>query len=359
MRTAAQPLPSLDTVAVHEALHAAVGEEVVGALVRVSEAGGFWEATAGSAETGSQRPVDPDGHFRIGSITKPFVATVVLQLVAEGRLALDSPVQQQAVGLLPDGPSPVTVRQLLQHTSGIPDYLPRVVQGPDQLLRDRFRSWTAQELLAVALAQPRSFEPGAGLGYSNTNYLLLGLLIQRITGRTWGEEAARRIIRPLALTSTSVPGDDPRLPRPHALGYTMTSDGAVVDLTEVNPSVWGAAGSMLSTARDLDTFLAALLAGELVAPPLLGHMLRPHPSRLPGVPFFRFGLGVQQLRLGKQHDGRVLYGGGGGVRGYTSSVFGTEDGRRRLVVSLTIATADEMRPARQLLDIVRSVFPES
>jgi D-alanyl-D-alanine carboxypeptidase len=167
-------LPPLDKPAVQAALRAVIGEDIVGGLIRVNGADGPWEATAGSAEAGRGRPVDPRGFFRIGSITKPFVATVVLQLAAEGQIVLDEPVQRQAPGLLPPGYPPVTVRQLLQHTSGVPNYLPHVVLGPEQLLRDRLRTWTPEELLEVAFAQPRLFEPGAELGYSNTNYVLLG-----------------------------------------------------------------------------------------------------------------------------------------------------------------------------------------
>ncbi|MDJ1131126.1 serine hydrolase domain-containing protein [Streptomyces iconiensis] len=354
-------LPSLDLPSVERVLAGVVDqdEDVIGGLLRLDGHDGLRELTAGSADIGDTRPVDPAGSFRIGSITKPFVATLVLQLAAEGALTLDEPVLRRAPGLLPASYQAVTVRQLLQHTSGVPNYLPHVIAGPGDVVRGRGRCWEPGELVKIAVEQPRPFAPGAELGYSNTNYVVLGMLVHAVTGRWWGEELARRVLGPLGLTATRAPGHDPELPRPHASGYTRPDGGGgstPVDITVMEPSVWDAAGSMISTARDLDTFLTALLAGDLVPEPLLDTMLAPFPGEVEAVRGFGFGLGVQSLRVSGPYGERTVYGGGGAVRGYANALFATRDGARRVVCSLNIAAADEMRVAPHLVHIVRTAF---
>jgi D-alanyl-D-alanine carboxypeptidase len=354
--TAAPRLPPLDTRAVEEGLQAFIGEDVVGGLIRVVSDGDRWTTTAGSAELGGHRPVDPEGSFRIGSLTKVLVATVILQLVDEGRIVLDEPLQHQVPGLLPPDQPPVTVRQLLVHSSGIPNYLPLITANPHWNGSDRFRSWAPEELVAIALDQPRTFAPGSRLGYSNTNYVLLGLLIREVTGRPWGEEIARRITGPLAMASTSDPGDDPVLPFPCARGYAPTDRG-LLGVTSIGTSVLDAAGSMISTARDLELFVAALLAGDLVPPPLVDEMLRPLPEPIEGMPpVVAWGLGTTIIRLPDGCGVPAVYGGAGGLPGYNTLAFGTRDGRRRMVLSLNLGAADELQLVPQLIDITRTVF---
>lgn len=190
----------------------AIDEDVISALIRVDGPDGAWTATAGSAEAGREQPVDPNGKFRAANITKSFVATVVLQLVDEGKIGLDEPAQRYLPDALPADYPPITVRQLLQHTSGLHNYTPYVMHGPEQILRDHYRAWTPEELVAIATGHPRDFEPGAQIGYSNTNYVLLGMLIQEVTGNWWGEEVDRRIAKPLWLASTFAPGTTPGCP---------------------------------------------------------------------------------------------------------------------------------------------------
>ncbi|MDT0343655.1 serine hydrolase domain-containing protein [Streptomyces litchfieldiae] len=348
--------PPLDRRAVSQALEGVIDDSALGGLIRVTTPDGVWGARAGHADADRTQPVDPRGFFRIGSITKTITATVVLQLVAERRIGLDAPLQQHVAGLLPAHYPPITVRQLLQHTSGVPNYLPRVTVDADRLIRDRYRRHTPEELLTAALARPPAFEPGTRLGYSNTNYVLLGLLVRAVTGRRWDEEVTRRITGPLGMTGTFHPGGNPALPTPHAHGYTRTTDGRLIDITQINASVWDAAGSMVATAADLDTYLAALLSGRLVPAPLLDEMLTPHPQRLPEVPWFGFGLGVQHLAAPGWDGPAGIHGGGGSLRGYTSMAFATRDGGRRVVLCLNVTTADEMRPVEKALAVARAVF---
>ncbi|GIH15528.1 serine hydrolase domain-containing protein [Rugosimonospora africana] len=207
-------------------------------------------ATSGSAVAGTDRPVDARGRFRAGSVTKTFVATVVLQLVAEHRLGLDDPVDRWLPGVLPDNDGKITVRELLNHTSGlfdVTDTLP--LNPPTDFLPMRWDTWTLPELVDRATANDSLFDPGTDYHYSSTDYLVLGMLIERITGHTYADEISHRILRPLGLHDTTLPGTDPRVAGPHAHDYIPDGNGGVVDITEMNPSVMNAAGELISTSR--------------------------------------------------------------------------------------------------------------
>ncbi|MGH3990081.1 MAG: serine hydrolase domain-containing protein, partial [Pseudonocardiaceae bacterium] len=267
-----------------------VAAGAVGALAEVRDEDGVWRGTSGVAELGRTRAVPVRGRFRAGSITKTFVATVALQLAGEGRLRLADPVEAWLPGVVPGGHR-ITVRHLLNHTSGLYDYLRTLPMPPGQEFVDnRWRTWTAAELVQRAVAQPPTFEPpGSAFAYSNTNYLLLGQIVEKVTGRSYGEEIERRVIRPLRLRGTAVPGTSPRIRGPHPHGYVPTQQNGemhLLDYTEMNPSVMGASGEMISTTADLNRFFAALLGGHLLPEPLLDEM------RTPGVEGGRYGLGL-------------------------------------------------------------------
>lgn len=287
-----------------------------GALVEVRDRGRTVHATTGTAVAGTHRPVDPAGLFRAGSVTKTFTATVVLQLVAEGRLTLDDRVDRWLPGLLPDGDR-ITVRELLNHTSGLYDYTDALpLRPPTAFLPIRYRTWTAPELLDLATAQPPLFPAGSAYHYSDTDFLVLGMLVERITGRSYGDEITRRIIRPLGLADTSLPGTDPRIPGSHAHNYIPDGDGGVVDITEMNPSVMGSGGRLISSAADLDRFTAALLHGELLPPAQLKEMTTvAEPSQT--------GLGLETRTLS---CGRTAYGHDGDALGSSTWTFATTDG---------------------------------
>lgn len=326
-----------------------------GVQVRVHDERGDWTDSAGVSELGGNAPVPTDGRFRIGSVTKTFVATVVLQLVAEGRLGLDDPVARY----LPEfGVDPrITVRMLLQHTSGIFNYTGE--QNPDgtvdaiapltgkEFVDSRFRTYRPEELVRFALARPLRFEPGTAWAYSNTNYVLLGLLVEKLTGTPYADQVELRILDPLQLWDTHVPGTWAGIPGPHAHGYlTYRHEGRleVVDVTRLNPSSAGAAGEMISTTRDVDTFLAALMGGKLLPPALMEEMRRTVPVSSSQSPGQNYGLGVAQLELGPECGGSV-WGHTGGIPGYHTFAFSTPDGSRRLVMSTTWGEMDLEDPA--------------
>jgi D-alanyl-D-alanine carboxypeptidase len=191
-----------------------------GAAGWVHDDSGGRQAASGVADLRTGRPMRPELHFRAGSLTKSLVATVVLQLVAEDRLSLQDSLQRWLPGILPYGEQ-VTVRQLLNHTSGVPHDWATVEQTLYRSSGGRFRVWTPRELVALVADQPPGFPPGTARSYSNTGYLLLGLAVEAASGSTLGQELHRRIFGPLGLQGTSFPETSPGIPSPRSRGYSL------------------------------------------------------------------------------------------------------------------------------------------
>jgi D-alanyl-D-alanine carboxypeptidase len=289
-----------------------------GAFALVREGGRTQTAAAGLADIRPSARMDSSDPFRIGSVTKTFVATVVLQLVGEGRLRLDDRVSRWAPGLLPDGER-ITIRDLLSHRSGLADVAddPAVLNGPRS-------GWSPRRLVALMAKQPRTAAPGAALRYSSTNYLLLGLIIERVTGRSLESELVQRILQPLRLADTTfnlgvVAGG-------HVHGYSLPSHQGVVDpaaeprdLESRNVRWAGAAGDIVSTARDVARFLAALLGGDLLPAGQLREMEAVR-SR------YGLGLAVHPTPCGP------AWGHTGNLNGVLTIAWSTRDGRRQAVV---------------------------
>jgi D-alanyl-D-alanine carboxypeptidase len=294
-----------------------VADGAAGALAELRDEGGTWNLSSGVAELGTARPVDASGWFRIGSVTKTFTAAVILQLAGEGRLGLDDTVERWVPDVVP-GAARITVRQLLDHTSGLYNYTRDLT--PDGILRDRFRRWTPSEVITPACRRGPDFPPGTSRAYDNTAYILLGMVIEKLTGHPYGEQIERRILRPLGLRHTRVCDDQELLPEPHAHGYLAVA-GKPIDITVYNPSQAGSAGGMVSTAADLNRFFAELLAGNLLRPSERAEMLSA-------------GLGVERYEL---PDGVTVLGKEGGFHGYRTWSFHTPDAVRQLTVSVTVA----------------------
>ncbi|MER5862051.1 serine hydrolase domain-containing protein [Kitasatospora sp. NPDC002040] len=328
--------------------------QLTSAVVLVDGRDGRWSGTSGTGKLttgeldGGRRPVAADGRFRIGSISKVFTATVLLQLSAEHRVDLDGTVQQYLPDALPAAYPPITVRQLLNHTSGLPtggglggD------DGGDQWFADHMdESWTPQQVVAEAVGRPMQFEPGTAQQYNGLNYFLAGLLVERVTHRSYAQEVNARILRPLGLHSTAVPAaGDTRLAHPTAHAYLAVPrpDGTgteQVDVTEQSPWPW-AEGGMVSSAPDLDRFLSALLRGRLLPPAQQAELFA-----VPDVPNFRnrncdigptagracFSTALMRFT---SPSGVVLWGKTGSRPGWTNGIFATPDASRDLVYSLT------------------------
>ena len=320
------------------AVRAAVADGVPGVTVTVRRGHGTWAATAGVGNLATGKPRSARDHYRIASITKTFVATVVLQLEAEGRLSLDDTVDTWLPGLVRgndhDGRR-VTIRQLLNHTSGIFDYLEdpgfqQTYMTADGFMKHRFDEAAPEELLAIAMKNRPYFEPGASFAYSNTNYLLAARVIEKATGNDYGDEIDRRIIAPLHLTSTSVPTSRVTLPRPGSRAYSKlarTDTGPTYDVTELNPRLAYGSGQMVSSSADLTRFYSALLGGRLLPPEQLKKMKTTVGSSRETS---RYGLGLVDRKL---TCGVHVWGHDGGISGSNSDAVTSENGRHSLAVN--------------------------
>ena len=311
-----------------------------GALGTQARATGLGTFRSGVATRDSRKPVPQNGTFRIGSVTKPFVSTVVLQLAGEGKVDLDAPVGRYLPGLI-DGR--ITVRQLLQHTSGLYDYTEALPLDPAGFPSIRYKTWDSRELVAISVARPLGFEPGTQHSYSNTNYVVAGLLIEKITGRPYARAVEQRILKPLRLNDTSLPGNRVDVPGPHAHGYFPDAAGKPVDVTRLNPSWGGAAGEMISTTRDLDTFLAALLGGKLLRPSQQQELTRTTAAS----PDYGLGVSVTPLSCGT-----TVYGHDGSIHGYAAMMVGTSAKRLELSVTESATAGDPGDGYFKLLDTV-------
>jgi D-alanyl-D-alanine carboxypeptidase len=238
-----------------------------GAILHVeSPAGGAWTGAAGIGRRAPEVPMRVGDRFRAGSVAKPFVAVVVLQLVEERRLSLDARLPdvlpRSVVRRFPHA-ADISVRMLLSHRSGIPEWS---TPAADKIVAQHpAKVWTVSEMLDRAAAQRPLFAPGTKFSYSNTNYNLLGLVIEHASGRSWRHEVTHRVLNPLGLRQTALPAPgNLSLMGPHAHGYLQV-DGKTIDLTAVDPSMAGAAGgsALVTTVHDLSRFLVGLLANRL------------------------------------------------------------------------------------------------
>ncbi|KJK49689.1 beta-lactamase [Lentzea aerocolonigenes] len=316
---------SVDRKVVQQALDQITqGGGGLGVQARVTDGRQRFTARSGKADLNSNQPVPLDGRFRVGSITKTFVSTVMLQLAGEGRVDLDAPVVRYLPGLID---SRITVRQVLQHTSGLYNYTDALPLSPDEFEKIRYKHWEPAEMLAMSTSKPLDFEPGTKWSYSNTNYIVAGLLVEKLTGSPYEQAVEQRILKPLRLKDTELPGDNPNIHGPHARAY-WTVAGKPSEITRLNPSVAWAAGEVISTTRDLDTFITALAGGKLLKPAQQQEM-----SRTTAVsPGYGLGLQVETLPCGTK-----VWGHSGGIPGYSSQMLTTPDSKKRLELNATSA----------------------
>jgi D-alanyl-D-alanine carboxypeptidase len=309
-----------------------------GVLAEVDTPAGKVKVRSGYGDTAAKTPVPWNTHFRVGSATKTFTATVLLQLVGEGRLSLDDTVDHWLPGVVAgngnDG-TKITVRNLLQHTSGLPDYTQALefLNNAKDFEANRFRTLTAPDMVAMAMKYAPTFAPGTGWEYSNTNYLLAGMIINKVTGHDWQQEVQRRIIAPLGLRNTAAPYANPYLPEPHAVGYQrFAKDEADIDVTVLNPSWAGAAGAIVSDTNDLNTFLRALVTGKLLEPAQLKEMQTTvrAPELDPVFPGARYGLGLAWVPT----SCGGYWSHGGDIHGFKTRDAVSADGRRSVVITI-------------------------
>ncbi|MEW2286277.1 serine hydrolase domain-containing protein [Streptomyces sp. NPDC047841] len=327
-----------DTEALAAAIAGLPDHDATAALLRVG-GDGTWRGTAGVRDVRTGAPALEDARFRAGSVTKVVTASIVLQLAAEGRIDLDGTVQHYLPGLLTADFAPVTVRQLLNYTSGL---RPGASLGDtvEEGYPHRFETLTPRQVVADAVAGGPAYAPGTRQTYGNIHYTVLGMLIEKVTGDSYAHQAEVRVFRPLGMRHSSFPvGADPRIHGPHNRGYDWI-DGELVDVTDWNMSDRFAAGDLISTTADLERLLVGLFRGRVVPQPQLKEMFT-----LPDVPGARYGAALERFEV----NGRVIWGKTGSRPGYATVIAATPDLSRTLVYSVnsTDAKGDGLATAQR------------
>ncbi|MYV50174.1 serine hydrolase [Streptomyces sp. SID2888] len=318
-----------DTEALCAALAGLPDQDATAALIRVGGKGS-WHGVAGVRDIRTGAPALENARFRAGSVTKVVTAAIVLQLAAEGRISLDGTVQHYLPGLLTERFKPITVRQLLNYTSGLQSG-PSLGDTVEDGYPHRFETLTPRQVVRGAVAKGPGSDPGTQQDYDNIHYTVLGLLIEKVTGDSYAHQAAVRVFRPLGMRDSSFPnGPDPLIHGPHNRGYDWL-DGALVDVTDWNMSDRFAAGDMISTTADLERLLVALFRGRVVPEPQLEEMFT-----LPaGVPDATYAAGLERIEL----NGRVVWGKTGSRPGCAAVIAATRDLSRTLVYAVNATDA--------------------
>jgi D-alanyl-D-alanine carboxypeptidase len=329
--TAQARVPHAQTKA---ALAALIKAGAPGAIVLVRNGSSTSVFAQGAARLAPRQPVRRADHFRVGSITKIFVSTVVLQLVAEKRLELTDTVEQHLPGLVPHGDG-ITLRELLQHTSGLYDYADDRRTFAPYLAGNLAYAWKPRQLVRIAVSHKPLFAPGQTWSYSNTNYLLLGLIVEAVTKDSLADQLQRRIFRPLGLRETRFePGTHVASPAAH--GYYNG-----IDVTGLSGSTYWAAGALVSTADDVSRFLAALFGGKLLGPDQLREMEQTIP-----IGGNSYGLGLLEVDTACG----AAWGHNGIVAGYSSWAVASRDGKHEAVVLSTTRAFPSSSGFQETLD---------
>lgn len=348
--TASSPVASPSAVDLDTVLATAVERGLPGVAIAIErDVDLVYAGAAGFASVEEKTRVTTADRFRLGSITKAFTAIVVLQLAEEGVLTLDDTVtswlDEPEVGRIPNVDT-ATVRQLLNHTSGIYDYLD---EDDSQFVQDAYlasdadwtKVWTVPELLAYAAGTSHApyFAPGDGFHYSNTGYLLLGLIVEKATGRPFSDELKARILDPLSLHDTSLEMD--KVVSDNVVDCYAQIDGELVNVTMLNLTWAWTAGAMVSTMTDLLRFARAVFDGALLSPASFKEMFTYTPE--PQLPGAGWGMGVWTV---PSPNGDLVSGGGGGA-GFTASMV------RLQGENLTVAAATNTEGGGEGIDVVR------
>jgi len=305
-----------------------VKEGSPGAIVYVRTPKTARAGTAGYADRAAHISMRAADRYRIASITKAFVSVVILQLEAEGKLDIDDPVERYLPGLVPNGGA-ITLRELMNHTSGLVDY----TDDQDYIsavLSNPARTWMPLELIADGLKHAPYFAPGTNYHYSNTNYLLLGLVAESMTREPLGQALQERILMPLAMRSTSLPLTlELPLAPDFVHGYlSLVAGSPLTDVAPlITPSIGWAAGGLVSNARDVTTFYRALLTGKLLPPAQLKEMETPSAADA------TYGLGLSILFTS---CGRAYGHAGDFINAWRNVVIATPNGKRQAVVMVNV-----------------------
>ncbi|MBT2233072.1 serine hydrolase [Nonomuraea sp. NEAU-A123] len=355
-------VPPINEAALRKSIEGLPVADATAADVRVSGSTGSWQGVSGVTDLRTKKSAKAGARFRAGSVTKTFTVSVVLQLVAEGKLSLDATIQEYLPGLLPADYPAVKVGQLLNHTSGLP--APQVSDDFADIYATRFQKWTPEEYVAKAVENPIEFTPGTQQHYLNTNTFVAGLLIEKVTGRSYEHEVTTRILRPVGMTGSYLPGTSVRIRGRHNQGYQTVpqgfpgavkyGDGYVVNMTETSVTSTWASGDLISTTADLEKFVKALFSGKIVPPAQLEPMFT-----VPPVPMFGgkgdavYTSGLARMVL---PGGLVAYGKTGARWGSAAGIGATRDLSRTLAYSINSTDAKSSGQNQRSLAIALAAF---
>jgi D-alanyl-D-alanine carboxypeptidase len=305
---------------IDKGMAAVVASGVPGATLVVRDGGSTNRVAFGVGEVTTKTPLKVDDRFRVGSLAKTYVSVIVLQLVDEKKVGLDDTIEKFVPGMVPNG-AKVTIRQLLNHTSGIPNYEEHPEYMAPYMAGDLGHVTTPAQLVAMGTSFGSWFAPGTSSRYSNTNYTLAGLIIEKVTGSTLGDQFDQRIFKPLKLDSTSLPAT-PEITGPHAHGYFVMGPDGATDVTNFSPSIAWAGGGIVSTTSDVTAFYRALLEGKLLPPELMKQMMTTVVDDKVGTVY---GLGIEKKEL----SCGSTWGHQGNFPGYMMESFSSVDAKKQ------------------------------
>jgi D-alanyl-D-alanine carboxypeptidase len=313
--------------ALQRELEKAINPRVPGAVLIARDGNHTVRLASGYAALKHRTPMRPGDRFRVGNITTSFVATVVLQLVAEGKLALDDTVESRLPGAIANGGA-ITLRHLLNMRSGLFDYLGDGDTTVTDLLfgKDPTHRWSPLELIAISNRHAPRFAPDTAWSYCNTCYVLLGQIIERTTGHPLGDQLRQRVFVPAGLRATSF-DTEPRITGPHAHGYERLRKSRLTDVTAISPTYAWAAGAIVSTADDVARFYSKLYRGQLLRPDLLDAMQTTGPmtAELKG---WGYGFGLIKKPIGCG----TAFGNDAAAPGFTAYAYSSKNANRQSVL---------------------------
>lgn len=332
--------PRIPGAELDAALDALVADGAVAVTARVEKGARTWSGAAGTREREGRATAKPRDRFRVASNTKPMIAALVMQEVEKGTWALDTPVEDVLPGVLPAGTRGVTIEQLLSHRSGAPTATDWIITSRmtdpssfDEFFEVQGQEVTAADHIEALRSAPWANEPGAGFSYSNAGYVVLGMMLEEVTGRSVENLLRHRVFAPAGMWQSAYP-DDPGVRGPflHESAYTGPAGAGWYDLDHWDPSLFAAAGAVTSTTEDLADFTEALVTGRLVDPETTADMLEPRTAGQANFP--DYGLGVYRVP-DPCIPGGWLYGHDGASFGTISMNLTSPDGKRQVSVGIT------------------------
>ena len=310
-----------------------------------------WVKAFGKAELAGNRNMQLDDKFRIGSNTKTFVVTVLLQLADEGKVGLDDTLDKFKLGFNIPNEDKITLRQLCNMTSGIPEFSGNKELCEEFYVTNPLKKWLPREIVEAALTLPPTFAPGEGWFYSNTGYILLGMVIEKVSGESIEDQILKRILKPMGLTNTSFPESSPDIPAPYAHGYELDDNKKWQDITMYSPSLLWSAGAMISNMQDMKRWVKAYTVGTTNSKASQKERLTwvdPHKGK-----DLKFGLGIGNI------NGWLGYT--GGTRGYNTAAYYLPEKSATVIVFVnsTDYEKDNVSIANKIVhDITSILFPD-